>query len=358
MSTKIYNGLKLDVTSLDEVADMIDDMRVMVRAAVTPIVAGMITKAAIKRADRHLSRDALFSLPAASSSVVEALDKVSSMRLDFEALNTASNQMEVTAPHISGNILETLQALDEKLKMQQGLHRAPALDISALQAEAMDFLHQALRLPQTGRRSIYDMSSSLTVFRDVQSGGFYAMLFCDNQKLVDKILEDERLHPYSYWDKTDRPDDLSEDEWAARSDVWGRLLGAQGIPALTGMSFDITSYASIPGLKELTTFVEFMINIGDVPSRTSRALSQARDEWIGKRFRQIQEGLKQEGKDALLSSSAMMDVLHEADKQDHTIRAREIAERLPHVSIGLLSTPGRELKAWAEVNSPRPICNH
>jgi len=47
---------------------------------------------------------------------------------------------------------------------------------------------------------------------------------------------------FGYWDNTDKPDDISDDEWQERYRVWSAVLigeGKDGIPANNGFTFQI-----------------------------------------------------------------------------------------------------------------------
>lgn len=71
-------------------------------------------------------------------------------------------------------------------------------------------------------RDLWALDVSVTV--RVFDGRYYLIPYCDRVSLVDGVLEFmqdmEELEDFSYWNNTDRPEEVGEEEWEARASVW------------------------------------------------------------------------------------------------------------------------------------------
>lgn len=66
----------------------------------------------------------------------------------------------------------------------------------------------------------------------------YALLFVRHDRFRGAFEGLSGVEPWPYWDSTDRPSKVPEEEWAHRRAVWGRLLGYDA-PAERGVSFEL-----------------------------------------------------------------------------------------------------------------------
>jgi len=68
-----------------------------------------------------------------------------------------------------------------------------------------------------------DVSITMRIYR----GKFYVIPYCDRRchlrGLLDFMAGDERLEDFSYWNNTDKPDEVSSQKWAWRRTVWNDL---------------------------------------------------------------------------------------------------------------------------------------
>lgn len=73
----------------------------------------------------------------------------------------------------------------------------------------------------------------------------YNKIFCllySDQKSYDKIWEEmPGVVEYSYWNNTDKPDEISERDWNVRGLGWESVLGETGIPADVGFTIECGS---------------------------------------------------------------------------------------------------------------------
>lgn len=86
----------------------------------------------------------------------------------------------------------------------------------------------------SGRRSL-DFDKDIGFFMKEYKGDLYLYMFYEDSK-VKKILLNkiENIEDFSYWNNTDKPDEVSESHWDKRSKIWNELL--------TSYSFDKSGF--------------------------------------------------------------------------------------------------------------------
>lgn len=99
----------------------------------------------------------------------------------------------------------------------------------------------------------YDFSFDLTVFPS--KDGILAMLFAEHKAYVDMFKSIEGIELYPYWDNTDKPENITQEEWDKRRDEWLEAIGETGVPSLEGLT--ITCYTSLPFIeaKEVVDYI-------------------------------------------------------------------------------------------------------
>lgn len=130
---------------------------------------------------------------------------------------------------------------------------------------------------RSGFRNDLDPGASVCVFGD--DSGTYAMLFSNNRHgdtLFEKALG---CKEYNYWDNTDHPDDVSEEEWSSRGRRWDELLGPSGVPEVCGATFVLVR-DSVPSLFFNTKSIEEILGITDASEPLSRELSSELDDRV------------------------------------------------------------------------------
>ena len=86
----------------------------------------------------------------------------------------------------------------------------------------------------------HSVSSLILIPRD---NDVLILLFCSDLKIKKVFSELLFIDDYSYWNNTDRPDDISEQDWNNRGKDWEVALGGDGYgkPIDNGYSFNIIS---------------------------------------------------------------------------------------------------------------------
>lgn len=72
---------------------------------------------------------------------------------------------------------------------------------------------------------------SFTVMRDPDTGKRYGIAHAARRRLIEAFMGLDGISEFGYWDNTDRPDHVTEDEWDLRRDTWDRMV-PWGVPAL------------------------------------------------------------------------------------------------------------------------------
>jgi hypothetical protein len=107
---------------------------------------------------------------------------------------------------------------------------------------------------------------------------------------------------YSYWNNSDRPDDISEQAWKTRCRHWDAALGKDGIPSIAGFSFTVIA-------NELIRWPSVEAILEKQPPVANRAKRIAEELLYQKwRQRQPESKLKQ---DPIAAVMEFMDVLRD-----------------------------------------------
>lgn len=88
---------------------------------------------------------------------------------------------------------------------------------------AMDRIVRNNRLDQS--KEEYTLSFS------TYKGSTYAISCFFHQPILETLLAHPQVKDYSYWNNTDKPEDVTELQWHKRRDAWDSMLTASGIPA-------------------------------------------------------------------------------------------------------------------------------
>ena len=100
------------------------------------------------------------------------------------------------------------------------------------------------RIVETGLRDpAYDFGFNVTFLagRDqnqVLTSELYALIYTEQQNLVDVWETQTGVENYGYWDNTDKTEEVSELEWDTRREVWDQILGYNK-PVTKGLSWSL-----------------------------------------------------------------------------------------------------------------------
>lgn len=100
------------------------------------------------------------------------------------------------------------------------------------------------------------------------NGALLGMVFTERRDWLDAWMAKDFVEPWPYWSHTDRPDEVSDDEWTQRGEIWGRALGPAGVPSRVGFSAACVNNDIIPTGQEVAAVVR-------PSSERARALAQS-----------------------------------------------------------------------------------
>lgn len=113
-------------------------------------------------------------------------------------------------------------------------------------------------------------------------GSVYGMVFSERQKWIDLWMDQDGLEDYSYWNNTDRPDDVTDAEWECRGKTWDAILLANpaGTPGMAGFTAQCADRFNKPEVAEI---------MRSIPTFESRVARQARNSAVGRVYARMEE---------------------------------------------------------------------
>lgn len=100
-------------------------------------------------------------------------------------------------------------------------------------------LYLISRKEQKEQRERFSISANVEVvyLRHPETGETYCFVYADNDML--QVFEETFGEPFSYWNNSDKPDDLTDDEWEGRLRTWEQVFNLDR-PALSqGLSHKV-----------------------------------------------------------------------------------------------------------------------
>lgn len=107
------------------------------------------------------------------------------------------------------------------------------------------------------------------------------LLYCEDKRYTDIFESMPSIHPYPYWNNTDRPDELTDEQWELRGKEWDNALGNDP-PARHGFAVECVADYLLP-----KSFSE--VKDEEFPIFQSRVVNMARvkmsNDYIAKNFK-------------------------------------------------------------------------
>lgn len=108
--------------------------------------------------------------------------------------------------------------------------------------KTMDEWFERRRAVQQLRRDPgVDTQFQLLLFPYALHNCFYGIAYVDHEPWFNAWLEQPGVSYFGYWNNTDGPENISEEAWKARGELWDELLGESGIPSMAGLSIEVTN---------------------------------------------------------------------------------------------------------------------
>jgi hypothetical protein len=116
-----------------------------------------------------------------------------------------------------------------------------------------------------------DCTATLHALPGKTTSTVYVMGFFKPEQYHDAFIATPGVTEYCYWDNTDRPDDISCDDWAKRGQVWCSVLGASGIPSQEGFVIDMLPATAALHVLFRDVWGAFLERAPSLEERTERA---------------------------------------------------------------------------------------
>lgn len=137
-----------------------------------------------------------------------------------------------------------------------------------------DIRKQSISLPSHIYISSGGIKSELdfSVFLFPYSDKTVVKIFGNDKEVIKKLTEVARLKEFDYWDNTDKPEDLYQEEWDTRYEIWKAVLSDFGPPIQNGLQYTFNPRE----LKMLHQISEY-IKLEDAPSDDIRRKAIVRE---------------------------------------------------------------------------------
>jgi hypothetical protein len=96
-------------------------------------------------------------------------------------------------------------------------------------------------IAESGHRNpTFDFGCEIVLLRDLAGdGALYALLYTERRSYTRQWESLRAVTPHPYWNTTDRPDDVTDDEWEQRRCTWNRLLPGYDPPSIRGLTWSL-----------------------------------------------------------------------------------------------------------------------
>lgn len=182
----------------------------------------------------------------------------------FKSLDEIFHAFQTLRPGLNALIERNMSSNYAKIAMGAISESIIHPDDEAIQKKAKSPLTYALR-DDTDYAEIYP-KPTLTLVVYPFEGEYYMTCYTACIELQDEVVDFFEADNFEYWNNTDRPDELTEEEWEERSEIWDAIL-EDPRPNHNGVVFELDPKNGIPNV-DLIIKHEF-------PDYPSRVLSVA-----------------------------------------------------------------------------------
>jgi hypothetical protein len=299
MSTKIYNGYKIDNMSLFTFNQFVLDFTLKAKEVRGKLAAKFIANLIVDMVDD-----------------VTYIDEESYIKRHIKSAKDGTTTLADCKYHrLISEAIHTGE--DRYARIQRTHERDPAVD--------------------------FDIELVVIPFQDK----ILALLFCENREFTEIFESMLEVHYYGYWNNTDPDENCSDEEWEQRRMDWDLALPGLGVPADSGMTLNILD--GFPSRNEIPK-EEILKNIPSFERRVNVIAEELVLEEIYKRLKKenptddLSTGyqLYQQSRREMKSEKGQNMLLATKDKVSKTI-VPEINDEIFHLHFS-------ELEDWVVKN--------
>lgn len=199
-----------------------------------------------------------------------------------------------------------------------GADRAP------LHKAISELMDRQREIKKTGHRDVevdFDFTLSVLPFE----GRVYGIPFTESKRLREFFTASGITEDFSYWNNSEGPEQIPDEEWERRGDTWNRLLDQDpsGRPSACGMAFEVSSDLHFPKAEDVAAAI---------PPLEDRAMRQARSRVRDRRFRLLAGDMDLKANPSghwALAMKSMDYAASEQGKAEVEKEASEIVQLLP-----------------------------
>ena len=112
------------------------------------------------------------------------------------------------------------------------------------------------------RSHLYDFSCEISLI-PLKANKILGIIYTKRESFKDLWFNKSFVKEYSYWNNTDKPDEITGKEWAQRDRVWGRALC--GTPAMSGYNATCNNeYLPFIDFEDIKKWPTFAYRVNDI----------------------------------------------------------------------------------------------
>lgn len=140
--------------------------------------------------------------------------------------------------------------------------------------------------PDSAHHSDIDTAASIVVIP--HATGLYGIVRCSNDEMLDHMKATLGFEDYSWWNNSDAPEGISEDDWDARGTVWNEILDKEHYVSYLGPEMVLVRrehdvpYVSTRDKMDFSGVRDFEKRVFDAALETDAALADPPQQSAGK----------------------------------------------------------------------------
>lgn len=94
-----------------------------------------------------------------------------------------------------------------------------------------------------------DFDAEIAIFP--LEGKFYGIYYSEQDEFYEDLLKQPNISEFSYYNNTDKPDNISEKDWQERERIWDIIFDGNGLPCEVGFTKKYNTYPPRPEIHEI-----------------------------------------------------------------------------------------------------------
>lgn len=184
------------------------------------------------------------------------------LRETLTPVRTRAQQAHIANEAVSHLDRRTLGLPEPTCDAPWGSDPAAANDIAHLiRIVASNLMHAQVSMRANGKIHDWEYDPhrfELSIGQDPETGVTVGIFYCEDENLRDAFLAMCEVEDFHYQNQTDRPKEITSEDWELRRQVWDRVLPGLGVPAEQMLTFKLDT---VPWMDLHSLDVEAVISI-------------------------------------------------------------------------------------------------